>query len=210
MKVNQLNAGKSWWAIFKSGELVTRISNFCKACIASLPSQYVLWTTLAYPKHWLNWGTRLSGWPPSVCTIGWDAHLLLALICFFVDYSLQLKLMQSELNVEEVVNDRSWKVLSHLPKCCGSLPWVWTVLCCRCGADALGGRWTRDRWGQHWGKKGKRSVIFLFVEADTKASQLHCEGKKCGWFSGEEGLWSTPYVFSCCSISLLACFCALF
>uniref|UniRef100_A0A663LTC4 Protein MIX23 n=1 Tax=Athene cunicularia TaxID=194338 RepID=A0A663LTC4_ATHCN len=26
----------------------------------------------------------------------------------------KLKLMQSELNVEEVVNDRSWKVLSHL------------------------------------------------------------------------------------------------
>jgi len=31
----------------------------------------------------------------------------------FVCYFLQLKLMQSELNVEEVVNDRSWKVLSH-------------------------------------------------------------------------------------------------
>lgn len=31
---------------------------------------------------------------------------------------------------------------------------------------------------------------------------MHYEGKKCGWFSGEEGLWSTPYVFSCCSISL--------
>lgn len=31
-------------------------------------------------------------------------------ICCF----LQLKLMQSELNVEEVVNDRSWKVLSRL------------------------------------------------------------------------------------------------
>lgn len=32
----------------------------------------------------------------------------------FICYFLQLKLMQSELNVEEVVNDRSWKVLSHL------------------------------------------------------------------------------------------------
>uniref|UniRef100_A0A8C9FF90 Protein MIX23 n=1 Tax=Pavo cristatus TaxID=9049 RepID=A0A8C9FF90_PAVCR len=74
-------------------------SQTCKELYQSVTKPHACKSCLALKSH---------------CRLAYPVVLnVLTITSFFVCYFLQLKLMQSELNVEEVVNDRSWKVLSH-------------------------------------------------------------------------------------------------
>lgn len=82
--------------------------------------------TCVCPEHWLTGRARLLNFGLNHqrrCAPGWKVAMVVnaegfreicLTIILFICYFLQLKLMQSELNVEEVVNDRSWKVFSNL------------------------------------------------------------------------------------------------
>lgn len=202
INVNQLIASKSWWAILKNGALIIR-SYFCQAsrvCLHCAPADFSLPWVLAKWKGQtfrmimhralqfaLLKGMRTWYWGCDLESCNGSKYWRLQGGLFdnnlFICYFLQLKLMQSELNVEEVVNDRSWKVLV-IQNSDDDLSQQ-TVLHWRCGTGALGRRLIRNRWGQCWGKCF-RSVIFPVLDAEIKAFQLHCRGKKSVWFRGEE------------------------